>query len=116
MCDKCDCCHVPDNGACPEFTEGSNGRCVYCDHDAVCHTGASSHFNLPLGIGVREQTSTIYWYYPIERQPVGMQTILVRWGGIVRCGVYAKGRVSLYPEDFGTVQLSECDRWAAMPV
>lgn len=114
MCNLCECCHVPDNGACPDYLEGMNGRCVYCDHFESCHPGGMSG-NRPLPVVTRQPTSTVYWYYPGDRVPVGLQTILVDYAGCVRCGVYAKGRVSLYPEDFGTINLSECKRWAAMP-
>ncbi len=31
------CCHAVDNGACPEFEKGANGRCVYCEHAEECH-------------------------------------------------------------------------------
>lgn len=48
MCDKCNCCHVPDYGACDEFVEGANGRCVYCDHAELCHPGVGKYFNGPL--------------------------------------------------------------------
>jgi hypothetical protein len=48
MCNNCDCCHVPDYGACDEFEEGANGRCVYCDHAKECHPGSGKLFNGPL--------------------------------------------------------------------
>lgn len=57
MCDKCACCHVPDLGACGEFVEGYNGRCVYCDHDEGCHPGEGLIANGPLwpiGLGVNK--------------------------------------------------------------
>lgn len=25
-------------GPCKTYEEGGNGRCVYCDHEAVCHS------------------------------------------------------------------------------
>lgn len=49
MCNKCSCCHDPDLGACPTFESGSNGRCVFCDHDEGCHPGVRDRFNTPLG-------------------------------------------------------------------
>jgi hypothetical protein len=34
----CTCPTYPGNlGPCASFEEGSNGRCVYCDHERVCH-------------------------------------------------------------------------------
>lgn len=53
MCEKCNCCHVPDYGACDKFFEGFNGRCVYCDHDRTCHPGEGKTFNGPLWPGMR---------------------------------------------------------------
>ncbi len=53
MCDNCECCHVPDHGACDTFVQGRNGRCVYCDHGKACHPGTGAAFNLPLSTGVR---------------------------------------------------------------
>jgi len=36
--DDCSCNTYEDNlGPCAWFSEGINGRCVYCDHDNVCH-------------------------------------------------------------------------------
>ncbi len=48
MCDKCDCAHIHDNGACRTFERGGNGRCVYCDHDETCHPGEGPYANGPL--------------------------------------------------------------------
>lgn len=36
------CCassHVPSDTACRDFFAGTNGRCVYCDHETKCHPG-----------------------------------------------------------------------------
>lgn len=34
----CECPTYHDNeGVCATFEEGSNGRCVYCDHTQFCH-------------------------------------------------------------------------------
>ena len=34
----CKCATYPANlGPCRDFEEGANGRCVYCDHDKICH-------------------------------------------------------------------------------
>jgi hypothetical protein len=36
------CCassHEPPDLACRDYLEGSNGRCVYCDHEGKCHPG-----------------------------------------------------------------------------
>jgi hypothetical protein len=34
----CNCPTYEDNwGPCFTFEEGSNGRCVYCDHTKECH-------------------------------------------------------------------------------
>lgn len=34
----CKCATYEDNlGPCNEFEQGSNGRCVYCDHEKGCH-------------------------------------------------------------------------------
>ena len=34
----CHCPTYPENlGPCKDFEEGSNGRCVYCDHKVECH-------------------------------------------------------------------------------
>ena len=59
MCDKCECSHEPDNGACLDFEAGMNGRCVYCDHAEACHPGTGEYFNLPLGIGRVETGITV---------------------------------------------------------
>lgn len=45
---SCGCCHVPDHGACDEFVQGFNGRCVYCDHGDACHPGQGEFHNGPL--------------------------------------------------------------------
>lgn len=58
MCDNCQCSHVPDLGACPTFEQGSNGRCVYCDHAEGCHPGDSDHFNTPLGQDISTTKAT----------------------------------------------------------
>lgn len=52
---NCGCCHVHDNGACPKFEAGANGRCVYCDHGEACHERdkGNQYFNTPLGYGER---------------------------------------------------------------
>lgn len=35
---SCDCDTYPENlGVCAKWELGSNGRCVYCDHDILCH-------------------------------------------------------------------------------
>ena len=65
MCDKCACCHVPDHGACDDFEQGSNGRCVYCDHAVDCHPGSGPVFNVPLGVGVRG-ASSVAWIASME--------------------------------------------------
>ena len=59
--------------------------------------------------------TTTYWNNANQTEPVKMQTILVVYEGSVWPGVYANGKVNLYPEDFGAVQLSECFAWAALP-
>lgn len=46
----CGCCHTEDHGACPEFLEGGNGRCVYCDHGRDCHPGDPAKYNTLLGV------------------------------------------------------------------
>jgi len=46
---ECECCHVPDYGACSTFERGMNGRCVYCDHAEACHPGNGPYHNGPLG-------------------------------------------------------------------
>lgn len=46
---ECGCAHVPDYGACNEFTKGFNGRCVHCDHAEGCHPGDGPYHNGPLG-------------------------------------------------------------------
>ncbi len=36
------CCasqHWPPDTACHDFERGSNGRCVFCDHELKCHPG-----------------------------------------------------------------------------
>lgn len=48
MCDHCECCHVPDLGACGTYLQGMNGRCVYCDHGEKCHPGKGRVANGPL--------------------------------------------------------------------
>ena len=53
MCNICECCHVPDYGACDDFCEGANGRCVYCDHAKECHPGKGELYNGPLRPGRR---------------------------------------------------------------
>jgi hypothetical protein len=35
----CSSCHIPPDLACREYLEGSNGRCVFCDHEDKCHPG-----------------------------------------------------------------------------
>lgn len=40
---SCGCSHVigiNDGGACDDYLEGANGRCVYCDHGKACHEEA----------------------------------------------------------------------------
>ena len=56
MCDKCNCAHVPDYGACNKFEEGMNGRCVYCDHSKWCHPGRGQRYNGPLWWMERKQS------------------------------------------------------------
>lgn len=47
----CGCSHVPDAGACREFTPGKNKMfCVYCDHGKGCHPGKGPYANGPLGV------------------------------------------------------------------
>ena len=53
MCDRCECSHKYDYGACDDFEKGMNGRCVYCDHEEDCHPGTGKNFNLPLSVGER---------------------------------------------------------------
>lgn len=48
MCDKCQCAHSPDLGACDSYEQGANGRCVYCDHDKPCHESIGEYANGPL--------------------------------------------------------------------
>ena len=39
------CCaheHQTDTGVCATFERGTNGRCVYCDHEEKCHPGPGS--------------------------------------------------------------------------
>lgn len=57
MCDRCECCHVPDHGACRTFEAGFNGRCVYCDHAEECHPGAGPLANGPLEPIVLDRSS-----------------------------------------------------------
>jgi hypothetical protein len=51
----CGCCHATDYGACPEFEEGGNGRCVYCDHAEPCHERDKNRrfYNGPIYAGER---------------------------------------------------------------
>lgn len=51
----CGCCHVPDWGACPQFEQGANGLCVYCDHSKPCHERDKDRktYNGPLEVGIR---------------------------------------------------------------
>ena len=45
----CGCCHSRDYGACPDFKQGLNGRCLYCDHAKECHVSKNlNKFNRPL--------------------------------------------------------------------
>lgn len=48
MCDKCECSHSADYGACSGFVAGFNGRCVFCDHAELCHPGVGPVANGPL--------------------------------------------------------------------
>ncbi len=57
----------------------------------------------------------IEWNDPRVKQPAGMSTILVVYENQVWSGVYAKDNVVLYPEDFGSVRLVDCELWAAWP-
>ena len=59
--------------------------------------------------------TTVYWNDAKRTTPTGLQTILVVYEDSVWCGVYANGIISLYPEDFSSVKLTDCDFWAAMP-
>jgi hypothetical protein len=59
--------------------------------------------------------STIYWNDAKSTEPIEMQTILVIYDNCMWLAVYANGEVSLYPEDFGSVRLIDCDLWAAKP-
>lgn len=59
--------------------------------------------------------STIHWNNTKQTAPISMQTILVIYDGSVWPGVYANDKVNLYPEDFGSVKLVDCEWWAAIP-
>ncbi len=38
---SCQCRTYPNNlGPCETFEEGSNGNCVYCDHNLECHAAS----------------------------------------------------------------------------
>lgn len=57
----------------------------------------------------------VHWNDAKKTEPMGMQTILINYEGFVWPGVYANGKVTLYPEDFGTILLKDCMMWSALP-
>ena len=59
--------------------------------------------------------SLISWYKPEHSQPENVKAVLVVYENQVWSGVYAKDTVVLYPEDFGSVRLVDCDLWAKFP-
>jgi hypothetical protein len=38
----CRCCDRPEPKPCQHYEQGLNGRCVYCDHEKICHTASSA--------------------------------------------------------------------------
>lgn len=70
---QCGCCHAPDHGACDDFEEGANGRCVYCDHGERCHPGKGEHFNLPLSVGTRETKNELTEQFEKELSRGGIE-------------------------------------------
>lgn len=59
--------------------------------------------------------TTVYWNDPKEVKPIKLQAVLVMYNGTVWSGVYANEKVTLYPEDFGVIRLTDCELWAAFP-
>ena len=59
-------------------------------------------------------TATLLWLAPSVK-PSEACGVLVVYGGVVYAGVYAKGRVVRYPEDFEPVRLTDCSAWCRMP-
>ena len=61
------------------------------------------------------RTTNLYWHTPKSRIPVDIQTILIVFDGQVWPGVYAKGTVVRYPEDFEPINFDDCEIWCALP-
>lgn len=40
----CDWCDRPEPDPCSTYEQGMNGRCVYCDHEAKCHSSWGDKF------------------------------------------------------------------------
>lgn len=103
MCDKCECSHSVDYGACSGFMAGFNGRCVFCDHAELCHPGVGPVANGPLSPvridtpararGSAKSEKTKQKIVRADRSPLNPN----QWSCDLECGQVDTGQTGEYP-------------------